>query len=110
MEFLGPVPTVWDETRVLGAAIGDYVIIARRNGRDWYIGAMTDWTPRDFEVDLSFLPDGSFGMTSFADGPNADRSGSDYKKAVQGVDKTTKLKIHLMGGGGFAARLVPATR
>jgi alpha-glucosidase len=71
---------------------------------------MTDWTPRDFEIDLSFLAAGSFQMTSFADGPNADRSGSDYKKSVQSVDKTTKLKIHLMGGGGFAALLTPATR
>ena len=110
MEFLGPVPTVWDETRVLGAEIGDYVIIARRNGRDWYIGAMTDWTARDFEIDLSFLPAGSFRMTSFEDGSNADRSGNDYKKSLQGVDKNTKLKIHLTGGGGFAARLTPATR
>lgn len=110
MEFLGPVPTVWDETRVLRAEIGDYVIIARRNGRDWYIGAMTDWTARDFEIDFSFLPAGNFRMTSFADGPNADRSGNDYKKAVQGVDKNSKLKIHLMGGGGWAARLTPASR
>lgn len=110
MEFLGPVPTVWDETTVLGAEIGDYVVIARRNGRDWYIGAMTDWTPRDFEIDFSFLPTGSFRMTSFEDGPNADRAGNDYKKTVQVVNKTTKLKIHLMGGGGFAARLVPAAR
>jgi alpha-glucosidase len=109
MEFLGPVPTVWDETVVLAAQIGDYVIIARRNGRDWYVGAMTDWTARDFEIDLSFLPDGNFQMTSFADGPNADRSGSDYKKSIQSVEKTTKLKIHLMGGGGFAARITPAT-
>ncbi len=107
MEFLGPVPTVWDETRVLGAEIGDYVIIARRNGRDWYVGAMTDWAARDFEIDLSFLPAGSFRMTSFADGPNADRSGSDYKKTVETVNKSSKVKIHLMGGGGFAARLVP---
>lgn len=107
MEFLGPVPTVWDETKVLAAEMGDYVVIARRNGRDWYIGAMTDWTARDVEIDLSFLPAGSFRITSFADGPNADRSGSDYKKTVQGVDKTAKLKIHLMGGGGFAARVVP---
>jgi len=49
-------------------------------------------------------------MTSFADGPNADRSGSDYKKVIQDIDQTSKLKIHLMGGGGFAARLTPATR
>jgi alpha-glucosidase len=108
MEFLGPVPTVWDETKVLAAEMGDYVVIARRNGRDWYIGAMTDWTPRDVEIDLSFLPAGSFRMTLFADGPNADRSGSDYKKSVQDIDKNSRLKIHLMGGGGFAARLTPA--
>src|SRR5215813_2671867 len=108
MEFLGPVPTVWDDTKVLGAQIGNYVIIARRKGRDWYVGAMTDWTARDVEIDLSFLPNGRFKITSFEDGPNADRYGSDYKKRVQEVDKTSKLKIHLMGGGGWAARLIPS--
>jgi alpha-glucosidase len=107
MEFLGPVPTVWDETKVLGAQMGDYVIVARRNGRNWYIGAMTDWTARDLEIDLSFLPAGSFRMAAFADGANADRFGSDYKKTVQGVDRSSKLNVHLMGGGGWAAQLVP---
>ncbi|HET6977188.1 MAG TPA: glycoside hydrolase family 97 protein [Pyrinomonadaceae bacterium] len=110
MEFLGPVPTVWDETKVLGAQMGDYVIVARRNGRDWYIGAMTDWTARDIDIDLSFLPTGSFRMASYADGTNADRYGSDYKKTIQGITKTAKLKIHLAGGGGWAAHLIPATR
>jgi len=105
MEFLGPVPTVWDDTKVLGAQLGDYVVVARRNGGDWYIGAMTDWTPRDLDIHLSFLSSGHFKMTSFADGPNADRYGSDYKKTVQTVDKNSKLKIHMMGGGGWAARL-----
>jgi len=105
MEFLGPVPTVWDDTKVLGAQMGDYVIVARRNGNDWYVGAMTDWTARDFDIDLSFLGTGRFQLTSFADGPNADRYGSDYKKTVQTVDKNSKLKIHMMGGGGWAARL-----
>ena len=60
MEFLGPVPTVWDETKVLDAKIGEYVVVARRNGREWYVGAMTDWTARELEIDLSFLPDGTF--------------------------------------------------
>jgi alpha-glucosidase len=108
MEFLGPVPTVWDDTKVLGAQIGDYVIVARRNGSDWYVGAMTDWTARDVDIDLSFLGAGRFRMTSFADGANADRYGSDYKKTVQTVDKNSKLKIHMMSGGGWAARLTPA--
>src|SRR5262249_6955358 len=47
MELLGPVPTTWDETRVLDGRIGDYVVVARRRGADWYLGAMTDWTARE---------------------------------------------------------------
>jgi alpha-glucosidase len=105
MEFLGPVPTEWDETKVLDAKIAEYVLVARRNGGDWYIGAMTDWTGRDLEVDLSFLPDGKFTMESYQDGANADRFASDYKKTSAPVDRSSKVKIHLAPGGGWAARV-----
>ncbi len=47
MEFLSAVPTEWDETRVLDARIAEYVAVARRNGKDWYVGAMTDWTAKE---------------------------------------------------------------
>jgi alpha-glucosidase len=107
MEFLAPVPTEWDETKVLDARIADYVLVARRNGRDWYVGAMTDWTPRELEVDLSFLSEGSFMMEAYQDGINADRYASDYKKTTGPVNKTTKLKIRLAPGGGWAARIHP---
>ena len=107
MGFLGPVPTVWDETKVLDARMGDYVIVARRRGREWYVGAMTDWTAREFEVDFSFLPGGRFQMESFEDGANANRYGSDYRRVKGQVSKTTKLKIRLVEGGGWAARITP---
>jgi alpha-glucosidase len=107
MDFLAPVPTEWDETKVLDARIADYVVVARRNGSDWYIGAMTDWTPRELQVDFSFLPEGHFQMEAFQDGANADRMGSDYKMLKSQVSKATKLKIKLAPGGGWAARIVP---
>ncbi len=107
MDFLAPVPTEWDETKVLDARIADYVVVARRNGHDWYVGAMTDWTPRDLEIDLSFLPEGSFTMEAYQDGVNADRYASDYKKTTTKVDRTTKLKLQLASGGGWAARIHP---
>ena len=105
MEFLAAVPTVWDETKVLDARISQYVLLARRNGSDWYVGAMTDWTPRDFEVDFSFLPGGNFTIDAYQDGVNAHRNASDYKRSTQQITRTTKLKIHLAPGGGFAARV-----
>lgn len=107
MEFLGPVPTVWDETKVLDARIGDYLVVARRHGRDWYVGAMTDWTARDLELDFSFLPDGQYQMDSYQDGANAGRFGGDYKRTKSPVNKTTRIKIKLGEGGGWVARIHP---
>jgi alpha-glucosidase len=108
MEFLAPVPSVWDETRVLAAKLGDYVAVARRNGREWWIGAMTDWTARELELDLGFLPEGRFALDAYQDGVNAERWGSDYKRVRSTADRTTRLKLRLAEGGGWAARLTPA--
>ena len=44
MEFLSKVPSVWEETKVLDAKIADYILLARKSGDDWYVGAMTDET------------------------------------------------------------------
>ncbi|HEY4906672.1 MAG TPA: glycoside hydrolase family 97 protein [Candidatus Acidoferrum sp.] len=107
MEFLKPVPSVWDDTKPLSGKISDYVVVARRSGNDWYVGAMTDWTARDLDIDFSFLPDGDFHMQSYEDGVNADRMGGDYKMKKSAVNKSTKLKVHLAPGGGWAARLTP---
>ena len=107
MEFLKPVPSAWDDTKPLSGKISDYIVVARRSGNDWYVGAMTDWTPRDLEIDFSFLPNGDFHMQSYEDGVNADRMGSDYKMTKTTVNKSTKLNVHLAPGGGWAARLTP---
>ena len=107
MQFLSPVPTLWDDTKILDAQIGQYVITARRNGRDWYVGAMTSWMPRDLEIDFSFLPAGSFRLEAYQDGVNADRIAIDYKKTEMGINKDTKFRIHLAPGGGWAARILP---
>ena len=87
--------------------IAEYVVVVRRNGRDWYVGAMTDWTSRELEIDFSFLPAGNLWMEAYQDGVNADRYGSDYKLVKSQVNKGTKLRIQLAPGGGWAARIHP---
>ena len=98
---------MWDETRVLDAKIAEYVVVARRKGSDWYIGAVTNWTARDLEIVLNFLPAGDFRMESYVDGVNAGRMASDYKLVKGPVKKDAKMKIHLAEGGGWAARIHP---
>ncbi|MFA9452363.1 MAG: glycoside hydrolase family 97 protein [Candidatus Aminicenantaceae bacterium] len=105
MDFLAPVPTVWDETRVLDAKVGDYVLIARKSGEEWYLGAMTDWSPRELIVDFSFLPPGDHSMEFFQDGPNADRYGNDFEQGRKTISQDQKIRIRLAPGGGWAARI-----
>lgn len=103
--FIADVPTVWDETRVLSGKMGEYVVFARRKGNAWYVGGISDWTPRDLEVDCSFLDEAPYQATLFRDGVNADRVARDYEQVQQQVNRGSKLKIHLAPGGGFAMKL-----
>ncbi|EJW97191.1 glycoside hydrolase family 97, partial [gut metagenome] len=92
-DFIASVPTVWDETVALDGKVSEYVAIARRDGDDWYVGALTNWSPRDMELDLSFLGDGDYELELFKDGVNADRVGRDYKREVIKVPANRKIKI-----------------
>ncbi len=108
MEFLEAVPTTWDETVVLHAAVADYAVLARKHGDNWFIGAMTDDTARDFSINLGeFLTGGNWKMESWEDGINADRYGSDYRKKSSLVKSGEKISIHLAPGGGWAAVISP---
>ncbi len=105
LAFLAAVPTVWDETKVLSAGVGGHILVARRSGRDWYVGALTNWEARDLEVDLSFLGSGRFAADIYRDGANAHRVGVDYARDSREVSAADRLKIHLAPGGGWVARI-----
>jgi alpha-glucosidase len=101
------VPSVWDETRVLSAAVGEHIVVARRHGRDWWVGAMTNWSRRELEVDFGLLGRGSWSAEIHRDGPNADRAAVDYLREVRNVTAGERMKITLASGGGWVARLAP---
>jgi alpha-glucosidase len=107
LEFLSKVPCIWDETKILDARVADYILIARKFGEEWYLGAMTDWTARELSVDLTFLSEGGFEAEIFKDGLNASQYGSDYKKVVTPISNQDKLEIKLAPGGGWVARIYP---
>lgn len=103
-EFLAAVPTTWDSLRVLHAACGREVVVARRKGDKWYVGGITNDRPYTTEIALDFLPAGrTFTMTSFEDGVNADLQATDYRKQVRKVDASTVVKVEMVRNGGWAA-------
>jgi len=104
-DFITKVPTTFDETLPLDGKVAEYVAIARKKGNIWFIGAMTNWTPRELTIDFSFLDDGNYKAEVFSDGINSDRDATDYKKEVVNIKKGDKLTVKLMNGGGWTARL-----
>ena len=104
--FITQVPTTWDETKVLEAKVGEYVIVAKRKGDKWFIGGITNNNEkeRSFEVSLDFLNAGkSYQMTSFEDGINAGRQAMDYRKNEYTITKDEKIKLKMVRNGGWAA-------
>jgi alpha-glucosidase len=104
-DFLVKIPVVWDDLKVLDAKTGDYLLLARRSGNDWFLGGMTDWTGRKLELDLSFLPAGDYGMEIFRDGINADKHAQDYKHIKMNVKSGDKMNIEMAPGGGWVAKI-----
>jgi len=110
-EFLTAVPTTWDETRVLDGKIGEFVVIARRHGSDWYLGAITD-APRKLAVPLSFLGQGSFDATVYADTPESSKAPTKIAitpKKVAAAGPAGTLTLDLAAAGGAAIQIRPAT-
>jgi alpha-glucosidase len=123
--FLASLPDEFDETRVLQGELGEYIVTARRKGSTWYIGGLTNWTPRDLTIDLkelgelppvkrrnilyTLLPIDVFNVpmkvdqySLLQDGHNADRNAQDYQLLKDQPAKDS-LQVHLAPGGGFVA-------
>jgi alpha-glucosidase len=110
VNFITSVPQTFDQTLSLDGQVGQYIAIGRRKGNDWYLGALTNWSPRDLTLDLSFLPAGNYRATILRDGINADRDGTDYKMETITLSGGSSLPIHLAAGGGWVAKLVPVPK
>ena len=101
IRFISRIPTVWDDTFVLDGKVGEYIVVARRKGDDWYIGVLGNWNARELTVKL---PDDCIGkrIEIFSDGINAHRSAQDYRK-TSGILEQNEIVIRLAPGGGWVA-------
>jgi alpha-glucosidase len=103
-KFMKDIPAAWDETRVIDGAVGDYIVIARRKGEEWFIGAATDWTPRELEIPLGFLGAGAYSAEIYADAADAEANPTKVVMSKQDVTNSAMLKATLAPGGGYAVR------
>jgi len=100
--FMKVVPATWDDTKVLSGQIGKYITIARKSGKDWFLGAITNEEAREPEISLDFLGDGQYTATVWKDAPDSDREGTKIVKQTLTVNAAGKLKLTMAPGGGVA--------
>lgn len=106
--FITSVPVTWDETHVLDAFAGEFIITARRKGEKWFIGAMTNNKSRDLTIKTDFLKKGAkYRITLIQDGVNADVQAMDFKRIEKTITAGETIDIRMVQDGGWVAKLEP---
>jgi alpha-glucosidase len=107
-EFIQKVPSSWDESRILMAEVGNYIVTARRKDQTWYLGGMNDWTARELDLKLGFLTAGKkYQAMIFSDHQRAGDDPNLLQKQVIEVVTGQQLSIKMASGGGMAMVILP---
>jgi hypothetical protein len=111
MQFVRNVPVgKWDETQVPLAEIGDYVVTARRQGQNWFVGAITNEDARTLNLPLTFLnSENRYHAVVYADGAGAHYRDNPYPVTITEslVSSSDTLPLQLACGGGAAIEFYP---
>jgi alpha-glucosidase len=106
-DFLKQVPTTWDETRFLRGQEGEFVVMARRKDRTWYLGGMTNDVGRKISVPLHILGPGEYEAEIFVDGSLSGDEPNAIRLERQAVTAGISLEVTMAPGGGFVAVIHP---
>lgn len=108
VDFITSLPVSFDSTRVVQGTMGESIVTLRGKDGKWYIGGMTNWDPREVELDFPFLEKGKkYRAVMMSDGINASKQAQDYLRSELDIDSTSKVKVRMAPGGGFAMIVEP---
>ena len=102
-DFLKLVHTQWDEIKFIGGNPEEYIAMAKRSGDDWFIGVMNNSVKRNVLIDTSFLEEGNYVVTYWADGKNP----TDVVKKTVTVKAGKPIKVNMNSAGGYVAVVRP---
>lgn len=104
-KFLTSIPVAWDDIKVVDAKFGEYIVLARRSGDDWFLAAITNWDKRTLNIQLDFLGEGSYKLDCIKDGVNTEARAIDYVREASSVSKKSVINMNLSTGGGWVGKL-----
>jgi alpha-glucosidase len=103
LEFWKEMPTTWDDSKVLHGSIGNYMTVARRKGRSWFVGSITNDSKR-LDIPLGFLGSGTYTAKVYKE-DLADKK----KVTIEVIDVTSSSTItaSMSSGSGHAIWIYP---
>jgi alpha-glucosidase len=102
-EFLKVVPTVWDDMHVLSGYPEEHIMMYKRSGKDYFIAAMNNSSPRSIKLKLNFLPKGVYELTSWSDAPDAGTYATKLTKRKRLINKKSVITVNMVNSGGYVA-------
>ncbi len=108
LQFFNDVYTTWDDTKVLQGEIGEYITTARRKGKEWFIGGITNDEGRKMNIDLCFLTHKQEYIAEiYTDGAPDLPTRTKVLVSRKRVTSKDVLSFDLKPSGGVAIRLLP---
>lgn len=104
-DFLKIVPTVWDDTRFVDGYPGEFIVMAKRSGKDWFIGAMNNNVSRTIIIPTDFLSAGKYELEYWEDAKDAGKNPTKLRKNRMIIEAGKSIKIQMANGGGYVAVL-----
>lgn len=110
IEFFDKVKTVWDDTKAIDGDIGEFVTIARRSGKEWFLGTLGNNEARNITTPLSFLDKGQKYIANIYTDDDKIETKTKVRVTQLIVDNTSSLQFRLKASGGCAIHFTPATK
>ena len=99
--FLQEIEASWDETKYLSGYPGEYIVIARRKGQKWTIGALNAGAARKVTVSLDFLKE-SYKSLLLCEDDKTDPFNQCLIRTVS-IENENTLTVEMAENGGFVA-------
>jgi alpha-glucosidase len=108
-EVIRSAPVLWEESHVINGEIGEYITIARRSGKEWWIASATNETGRTIRISTSFLaPDIIYSVTIFSDAADTHylSDPETFQISSYRIQNTDTLSLNLAPGGGAVIHIL----
>lgn len=106
VEFFDKVKTVWDDTKLLGGEIGEFITVARKSGNEWFVGSITNKQARKVSIPMTFLEKGKKYLLKAYQDDDTVQTATKVGITEKTITNKSVLSFDLKASGGVALYII----